>query len=288
MDREPQPKQPERKRPSRMWYLLSAVVLAGSAGLFAVVLINKARALQQQIESMPRFVGPTDEAGVVITIEKPGTQHIFYENLGELDGKTFNTRRRQVWTTYEAPSMACTVTDAETGEPVAVRLPGQSESEKKSKTSQDQVVPYNRAGKQGHSVWVFDAKSPGEYRIAIAYDQAVYLEPGDVEVPPELSKAEKKEILEADGTIYEADRREAVERAALAELEPIDVLFAVGPDPTVGSFFKVIGLKGAATVLAFGFTFAVLTSLVTLMLRSGHVTPRGEMQRVRRFGSSTE
>ena len=66
------------------------------------------------------------------------------------------------------------------------------------------------------------------------------------------------------------------------------MLFAVGPDPTCGSFFNVIGLKGAATVLAFGFTFAVLTSLVTLMLRSGHVIPRGEIEHVRRMGTTDD
>jgi predicted secreted protein len=237
---------------------------------------------------MPRFVVPTGEEGFVVTLDNPGKHNIFYENLGAFEGKAFNTPRRQIWTTFAAPSMTCTVTRIDTGEAVEVRLPGQSDTESKSKTSKDQVVAYDLADMQGHSTWVFDVDKPGEYRVVLSYAEAVYLEPGDIEIPPELTKAEKKKMVSEEGAAYEAARRDAVERAALAELEPIDVLFAVGPDPTVGSFFNVIGLKGAATVLAFGFTFAVLTSLVTLMLRSGHVTPRGEVEHVRRLGEPNE
>ncbi|MEO0474464.1 MAG: hypothetical protein AAF085_00650 [Planctomycetota bacterium] len=289
MDRADEQTQPEpsaRKRPSRKWYLLSLAVLVVSLTVFIVAIREKFAYLYDQIEPMPRFVGPTGEEGVVISIEQPGKQNIFYENRGSLDGKTFDTPRRQVWTTYEAPAMACTFTLVETGEILEIRLPGLNEAESKSRTSEDQIVAYDIDGMQGHTAWVFDMDQPGEVRIELSYNEAVFLDPGDVEIPPELTKAEKKEMLEADGTIYEAERRVEIEKAALAELEPIDVLFAVGPDPTRGSFFEVFGLKGAATLLAFGFTFAALTSLVTLMLRGGYVTPRGEMDAVRRFGDT--
>ena len=282
------PEPTERKRPSRGWYVLSLVVLAASLGVFVLALLDKLAYLHDQLEPMPRFVGPTGEDGVVVTIDRIGKHNIFYENLGSLDGKAYNTPRRQVWTTYEAPAMGCKVTRVDTGEIVEVRLPGVNEFESKSRTSEDQIVAYDIAGMQGHTAWVFDVVEPGDYRIDITYNDGVFLEPDEIVIPPELSKAEKKEMLEEDGTIYEAERRAAIERAALAELEPIDVLFAVGKDPTRGSFFEVIGLKGAATLLAFGFTFAALASLVTLMLRGGHVTPRGEMQAVRRFGDPIE
>lgn len=272
----------ERKRPSRRWYLLALVLLVGSATVFVMTVRDKLAYLNEQLKPMPRFVGPTGEKGAVVTVEQPGKQNIFYENLGTLDGKTYNTLRRQVWTTYQSPSMTCVVTRVDTGESVEVRLPGQGEEEIKSKISKDQIIAYNLSGMQGHSAWVFNAKAKGEYRVVLKYNEAVLLEAGSVEVPPELTKAQKKEMVSAEGKAYEEARRDAVERAALAELEPIDVLFAVGPDPTRGSFFNVIGLKGAATVLAFGFTFAVLISLVTLMLRSGHVTPRGELANIRR------
>ena len=271
-----------------MWYLLSAIVLIASIAVFALTLREKIGYLYDQLVPMPRFVGPTSAEGFVLTVDQPGKYNIFYENLGGLDGKTFDTPRRQVWTNFEAPSMICTVTRVDTGERIEVRLPGQSESEKKSKISEDQIVAYDFGGMQGYSVWVFDADEPGDYRIALSYNEAVYLEPGSVEIPPELTKAQKKKMRSEDGINKEALRRKAVERASLAQLEPIDVLFAVGPDPTRGSFFNVIGLKGAATVLAFGFTFAALTSLVTLMLRGGHVTPRGEIEHVRRMGPTQE
>lgn len=282
------PGQPEHRRPSRGWYLLSFVVLVTSLAVFVIALRDKLAYVHGQLEPMPRFVGPTGDGGAVVSLDQVGKHNIFYENLGSLDGRAFDTPRRQVWTTYEAPAMSCTITRVDTGEVVEVRLPGLNEVESKSRTSEDQIVAYDIAGMQGHTAWVFDVDEPGDYRVDITYNEGVFIEPGDVEIPPELTKAEKKEMLEADGTIYEADRRVAIEKAALAELEPIEVLFAVGPDPTRGSFFQVIGLKGAATLLAFGFTFAALASLVTLMLRGGHVTPRGEMDAVRRFGDPIE
>ncbi|MFK7789898.1 MAG: hypothetical protein AB8C95_10465 [Phycisphaeraceae bacterium] len=284
MDRDTDPTSSPRKRPSRFWYLLSAVVLLASAALFALVIINKSRALHDRIEPLPRFVGPTDEAGFVMTVMEPGKQNIFYENLGTLGDQSFDTPRRQVWTTFDAPAMTCVVTHIESGEVAEVRMPGTAESPDKREITKDLIVAYDFNGRQGHSAWVFEADQVGEYRIVLKYDEAVYRKPSEVDIPAELTKAEKRTMNSTEGAAYEQARREIIEQAALAELEPIDVLFAVGPDPTVGSFFEVIGLKGAATVLAFGFTFAALTSLVTLMLRGGHVTPRGEMEHVQRLG----
>lgn len=255
-------------------------------GQFIAVLISKSQALHSRIDPMPRFVGPTGPDGAVVNVEQPGKQNIFHENTGTLDGRSFDTPRRQVWTTFDAPAMHCTVTHVASGQAVEVRLPGVGETIDKREVTKDLVLAYDIGGRQGHSVWVFDAAEAGEYRIVVAYDEAVSLEPGDVAIPPELTKAQKKEMVSDEGAAYEAARRDAVERAALAELEPLEVLFAVGPDPTRGSYFNVIGLKGAATLFAFGFTFAALTSLVTLMLRGGHVTPRGELAEVRRLSDT--
>ena len=284
MDRSSPQDQTPRKRPSRTWYLVSAVVMLASLAVFVFTVRAKSSYLHGQIEPMPRFAAPTGEDGTIVSLDARGKHNLFYENRGSLEGKTYDTPRRQIWTTYASPSMTCTVTHVETGVEIEVRLPGQSDAEAKSKTSKDQIVAYDLAGMQGHSAWVFDVDQPGDYRIVLTYDEAVYLEPGEIEIPPELTKQQKKEMLSADGEAYEAARRTAIEKALLTELKPVDVLFAVGPDPTVNSFFNVIGLKGAASVLAFGFTFAALTSLVTLMLRGGHVTPRGETQSIKRLG----
>jgi len=279
----PQDASKPRRKPSRGWYLLSAFLLIGSASVFALTLIEKAGTFSDRIMPMPRFVGPTGDEGVVVTLDQPGRQNIFYENRGTFEGKDFDTPRRQVWTTYASPAMTCTVSDAESGEPIPVYLVGSSdEDEARSKTSKDPVITYSVGSVQGHSAWVFDAPAAGGYRIVLRYVDEVSLEPSEIEVPPELTKDQKKQMDSEEGAAYEQARREAQERIALAGLEPIDVLFAVGPDPMAGAFFEVIGLKGAATVLAFGFTFSVLITLVTLMLRGGHVTPRGELSGVQR------
>lgn len=278
------PNQPAaaRRIPSRRWYVLAAVLLLGSLSVFILALKQKADYLSRQIAPMPRFVAPTDGEGFTVTIDEPGKQNLFYENRGEFDGKAYHTHRRQVWTTFESPAMACEVVFAQTGEPVELRLPGEGEAPSKSQPSKDQVITYDTPRSQGHTVWVFDAEQAGDYRVQVRYVDRVAAKPGSIVIPPELTKAQKKQMLEADGEIYEATRREAIERAALAELEPVDVLFAVGPDPTRGTFFEVIGLKGAAAVLAFGFTFSVLILLVVFMLRAGHVTPRGELADIKR------
>lgn len=275
--------------PSRKWYLLSLALLVGSATVFGLAVRDKMLFVNEQIEQMPRFNGPTGADGIVITVAEPGKQNIFYENLGSFEGATYDTPRRQIWTTYEAPSMTCRVTHVDTNKPAEVRLPGVGEEIKKTEVTKDLIASYNLPGRQGHSAWVFDAELAGEYRVVLEYVDAIALDPADFEIPPELTAADKREMTQADGARYEADRRDLIEQASLASLEPIEVLFAVGPDPTRGSLFEVLGLKGAATVLAFGFTFAVLITLVVFMLRAGHVTPRGELSKVQRgFGLSQE
>lgn len=276
------PNDTPRRKPSRGWYLFALLLLVGSTGVFVYAVLDKAAYLDRQIEPMPRFVAPTDEQSAVVEVVLPGKQNIFYENLGSLAGRSFDTPRRQVWTTYESPSMLCSVTRLDTGEAVDVRLPGMDDPESLSRTSEDQVITYDIAGRQGHSAWVFDADAPGRYRISLRYKDAVSKKVSDFEIPPELTRDDKKQMRQADGDAYQLERRAVIEQVALASLEPIDVLFAVGPDPTRGSFFQVIGLKGAAGVLAFGFTASTMIALLTLMLRGGHVTPRGELAQARR------
>lgn len=273
-------------KPSRKWYALAAVLFVGSAGVFATSLINKWHVVRDQIDPMPRFVGPTGEAGFVFTAATPGKYNIFYENRGTLEDRSFDTPRRQIWTNFDAPSMTCLVERMDDAKAAEVRLPGVGEINDKRVITKDLVYAYDLPGRQGHSAWVFEADQPGDYRIVLNYIDAVRVDPGDIDIPAELSKAEQKQMTTAQGEAYEAIRRDAIENASLAELEPVDVLFAVGPDPTRGGFFELLGLKGAATLLAFGFTFSVLIALVTLMLRGGHVTPRGELSAVKRMGES--
>lgn len=269
-------------KPSRMWYALAAVLMLLSLGVFVGTLVAKSAAINGRITNMPRFVGP-NPGGSVVELTEPGQFIVYHENLGTLDGRSFDTPRRQVWPTFASPAMTCEVVDLATGKPVELRLPGHTDKPKdKREVNSDLVPAYDTAGRQGHGVWVFDVDRPGRYRVTLAYVPEVELSIEQVEVPPPLTKAMQAEMISVDGKAYEQARRAAEEKRELARLEPVDVLMAVGQDPSRGAFFEVMGLKGAAAVLAFGFTAASLIALVTLMLRGGHVTRRGELTEAQR------
>ena len=269
-------------KPSRRWYALAAVLLLLSLGVFIGTLVAKSAAVQDRITNMPRLVGPNPQ-GSEVELTEPGQYIIYHENLGTLDGRAFDTPRRQVWPTFASPAMTCAVVDLATGKPVELRLPGHTDKPKdKREVNTDLVPAYDTAGRQGHGVWVFDVDRPGRYRVTLAYVPEVELTIEQIEVAPPLTKAMQAEMTSAQGKAYEEARRAAEEKRELARLEPVDVLIAVGRDPSRGAFFEVIGLKGAAAVLAFGFTASAIIALVTLMLRGGHVTRRGELAQAQR------
>lgn len=271
-----------RRKPSWLWYVLSAFIFLTSLAIFVGSLIGKSAAVHNRIEQMPRFVGPT-ETGSVIEIAEPGKHIIYHENKGTFGDRSFQTPRRQVWPTFASPAMTCSVVREVDGQAIEVRLPGVSDTVKdKREVNEDLIPTYDLADRQGHGVWLFEVTDPGRYRVTVTYVPDVMLDAEDIEVPAELTKAEMATITREQGKQLEEARRIAIERLQLARLEPVEVLFAVGEDPSRGSFFNVIGLKGAATVLAFGFTVSALIALVTLMLRGGHVTQRGELSDARR------
>jgi hypothetical protein len=275
-------------RPSRKWYLLASVIFVASFGVFAGTLVYKSSAVAERIESMPRLVGPTP--GTVVELDEPGQYVVYHENLGTFEGQSFDTPRRQVWPTLASPAMTCDVTEVASGRAVEVRLPGVTDVPKdKSEVNTDLVPAYDRAGRQGHGVWVFNIDQPGEYRITLEYVPEVALAIEDVEVAPPLTRDMQAQMRAEEGKAYEENRRAAEEMRELARLEPVDVLIAVGRDPSRGSFFEVFGLKGAATVFAFGFVASAIIALVTFMLRNGHVTRRGELDQVQRgIGGMTQ
>lgn len=280
---------PARRLPSRGWYGLALAILLVTAGVFAAVVINGRAGAHRAVDRMPRFVGPTPDTGVVLDLDEPGDYVVYYENLGTLKGaddvadRAFDTHRLQVWTTPTRPSMACTVTREDGGETVAVRLLGQTgDRPAEFDVDRDVGVIYDLGDRQGAGIWTFRVAESGRYRFSVAYLPEVYLDAGSVEVPEALTRAEQSQMRFEDVQQHEEQRAQALGRSALAELEPVDVLFAVGPDPTGGSYFNVAGLKGAAALLAFGLTGSTVIALVTLMLRTGSVTERGTMENVRR------
>ena len=281
-----------RHRPSRGWYVLALLVVLVTGGVFAAAVMRERGRAWSSIEAMPRFVAPTGEGGVEIELAEAGEYVLFYENLGSFEGQSFNTPRQQVWTTPTQPAMACRVTSAGRGagegEVVPVRLLGQTgDKPGEFDADRDTAVIYERraqgeAQRQGVGVWTFTIDEPGRYTVTADYLSAVHLDPATVEVPPELTRDEQSQMRFEDVERYEQERAEQINRLALASLEAKDVLFAVGQDPTAGSYFNVAGLKGAATLLAFGLTAGAIIALVTLMLRTGSVTERGTIENVRR------
>ncbi|XAM00428.1 hypothetical protein OT109_03370 [Phycisphaeraceae bacterium D3-23] len=277
---------PPRKRPSRGWYVLAFLLLLVSGGVFVAAVLDGRSRAWAQIESMQRFVGPTDAGGVVLDLAEPGEYVVYYENLGDFEGASFDTPRHQVWTTPTMPAMTCRVAPADGGDALHVRLLGQTgDIADEFDQDRDTAVIYGRSdgtGRQGTGVWTMVVPEPGRYRIDVAYVESVMLDPVSIEVPVPLTRDEQSQTDFADAERHEADRQTAEARRALASLEPVDVLFAIGRDPTEGGFFQVLGLRGAASILAFGFTIATLMALVTLMLRTGQVTERGTMENVQR------
>jgi len=285
MANEDSPNAAPTKRPSRGWYVFSALLLLVSSVVFAMAFVSLWKA-RGAVSDMPRWVAPSAE-GHEVEIDTAGRFYIYYENKGEIDGRAFDTPRRQVWMTYDMPSMTCTVTpissDDSEGEALLVRLLGQDGREFDKRDSQrDIVTVYDFDGRQGAAVWVVEVSEPGRYRIKTDYVEAVYADPESIVVLPELTREQEREMTSADAFQYEKDQRAAHERLELARLEPVEVVLALGQDPTRGALFAFLGLRGAAGLLAVCFTAASIISLVTLMLRSGHVTQRGEMADVQR------
>jgi len=273
---------PQHRKPSRLWYALSTAILLISLGVFVAAIASKAAAVRERIEAMPRFVGPS-VGGSVVELTEPGQYIVFHENQGSYDGKAYDTPRRQVWPTFASPSMTCTIVSESDGKPIEPRLPGVDNPVKdKREVNTDLVPAYDTAGRQGHGVWVFNIDQPGAYRVTLVYVPEVAMSVEDVQIPPVLTRDMQSGMTSEQGKAYEQQRRDAEEALELARLEPVDVLFAVGQDPSRGSYFNLIGIKGAATVFAFGFTASVIIALVTLMLRGGHVTPRGELSKAQR------
>ena len=294
-----QASEPNRSIPSRKWYALAGAILIVTFSVYVMAVVSQHRSSWAFINAWPRFIVP-DEQGAVVTIDKPGEYVIYYENRGTLDGRSFDTPRRQIWTTAASPAMTCAVTRLPEntahesgealdsggdsgGEVIDVHLRGDvGPVEGESPPDTELLIAYKSEQRVGYGVWGFVADQPGEYRIQTAYVEAVYLTVEDIAVPEELTREAQAQMTFAQAQAYSQNRRDMEERLELAAMEPIEVLVAVGQDPTQGGYFNFIGLKGAAAVAAVGFTAASIIALVVLMLRTGQVTERGTLEEASR------
>lgn len=82
---------PERAKPSRGWYGVAFVLLLiGVAAFTASLNVAKAR-VAVSLDQLQHFVAP---GTAELQIDTPGDYLIYYEKIGEFDGKTFDTAER--------------------------------------------------------------------------------------------------------------------------------------------------------------------------------------------------
>lgn len=127
-------------RPSRWWYLISAVVGVGLAvAVLAVGLGGFTRGLDQMI--VP------GEASVVL--DDPGRYTVFLEHRSSVDGRVFDTGGI-------IPGLNVAVVSGASGRPVELRTPGAT-------------TEYSFGSRSGISVLEFSIDEPGTYVVAAQY-----------------------------------------------------------------------------------------------------------------------
>ena len=138
----------ETRRPTWWWYVAAAVLAGAGAGVFLVTVLGEAAAYRERVAAFERFVAPGEAE---LTLRAGARRTVFYENLGLLDGRRFETPQRPM------PRMACRVMGPGGGA-VEVR-------------QVERVVVYDLAGedgrRQGHGMWEFAAGQAGGYRVVV-------------------------------------------------------------------------------------------------------------------------
>lgn len=125
--------------PSRLWYLLAAVVfIAGFAGM-GTVLFNSLASLG---DGLVQIVVPGEKKLVL----EAGRHTIFHERQSTVDGRIFNVEN--------IAGLGVDLTSA-AGDPIAL--------------SPASAGTYQFGGRSGSAVLQFDIEQPGEYLLSAAY-----------------------------------------------------------------------------------------------------------------------
>jgi hypothetical protein len=103
-----------RRRPSRGWYGIALVVmLVGVAAFVASVKVAQEK-VADRLSQMQRFVAP---GSTTLTFDRPGRYLVYYEKVGEFDGRSFDTTR----VFRETPALDVDLRHDMTGEYVTVQ-----------------------------------------------------------------------------------------------------------------------------------------------------------------------
>jgi hypothetical protein len=128
--------------PGRRWYLVAALVALAGWIAMAVFLVSR---IGDSTSGMMRLLAPGQ---VEIYVKEPGTYTIFHEYQSTFEGRV-----------YDVANVS--------GLSVAVRtVPGGEEVPLSTATG----TRYSVGGNAGRSLFNFEARAPGTYRIAAAYD----------------------------------------------------------------------------------------------------------------------
>lgn len=229
------------KRPSRWLYLAGAVLIIVGIAVFAVALRHEVDRIATALAGFDRFVAPGE---ISIDVAEPDELLVYFENRGEFEGEQFDTLRKLVWPFLDTKTIRLTITGPD-GSTIAHQTPRQSPT-------------YNRDGRQGAAIWEFDALEPGTYRINATWATID---------PPIYGKLEEFEAAREAFAATQGATDESQEPRYLPGFELQPVLLAVGPNPVVGRFEAIWGLKGAAAVSSIAAMLGVLVIILTFFRR---------------------
>ncbi|MEM6552874.1 MAG: hypothetical protein AAF750_12210 [Planctomycetota bacterium] len=268
------------RRPGRGWYGAAVLLVLATGGLFAYAVWSKQQVMLERVEGFTRFIVPLEGGAGEVEVTEPGTYTVFYENVGEFEGKHFETPRRLVWPFQDEIALRVAVMGPGGG--VVEQLALSSERQEDGRTLQGDVdsaagseltgrarpaVIYQtqgsgegeaNAGRAGLGFYQFEAASAGVYRVEVGWK-----DDGEFAVPIFRTIEEREAAQPA-----ERKPEDPLVGRVMGDFERQPVLLAVGKDPVSEDvLFDIFGLKGAASLLAFAFTGAAVMVVVTWVRR---------------------
>jgi|GraSoiStandDraft_41_1057321.scaffolds.fasta_scaffold16706_7 hypothetical protein len=132
-----------RRKPSRWYYALAALVFVGGCGVFVLLMARQVNTLSG---SLTQILAPGETE---LNLSAPGTYIIFYERESTLGGRVYSTGEH-------LSGLECQLISRATGSGVALSAPRTSSS-------------YAIGGRSGRSFLQFQVAQPGIYALSAKY-----------------------------------------------------------------------------------------------------------------------
>ena len=221
-------------RPRPGLIVTGLLLIVAVIALFVVGVLRFKAEVEAGILAMQRFDGP----GEVVLALEAGPQVICHEYAGQGVPQTSSTQVR-IDNLHTSISLQVTGPNDEVIETWLAGLPKDpaeleaiQENPRGTLATNRGLIIYRdqcQAGYSGSGVWLFDAPVSGDYTFSLAYLDGV------------------------SASLYDFDDNSESYEVALAKIQPLHVGFAVGKDPLGLMLFDVRGVKGLASIAAFGF-----------------------------------